>query len=376
MTWGIQAISHLPNYVKLERELSRLLEAGVQGNVFPGATAAITWRRGGAGKSLVAAAGQLGEECEPVKTDSLFDLASITKPVVAMTALRMEEAGRIDLRAEAAMCLPDIRGSCLGNVSIAALLEHRGGIGTWGGLYLDAPTPHGSAGARRWIIGEAARRPADEPGPLYSDLGYILAGEALARQTSTSLDMAVRRWVTEPLGIAKGLFFAGEPSKRSRLRRAAASEYCTWRGRIVRGEPHDENCAALGGVAGHAGLFGEAESLASFGLTMLDVLSGQSDFLSEDTLRSALRPRGDNCPLRFGWDTVSETSSAGCHVSSESFGHLGFTGTSIWCDPSRHVCVVLLTNRVHPSRANERIRCFRPAFHDSVFRTFDKVVGS
>ena len=188
----------------------------------------------------------------------------------------------------------------------------------------------------------------------------------------TPLEEAVRQWVTSPLHIADALFFAGEPGHASLLKRSAPTERCDWRGRVVRGEVGDENCAALGGVSGHAGLFGTAESTARFGVEMLDVHQGRSDFLPHKAFMDSLSDPGDGSTLRMGWDTRSKTgSSGGQRMSERAFGHLGFTGTSLWCDPDRDVVIVLLTNRVHPSRANEKIRGFRPAFHDGVLAAHD-----
>jgi CubicO group peptidase (beta-lactamase class C family) len=131
---------------------------------------------------------------------------------------------------------------------------------------------------------------------------------------------------------------------------------------------HDENCFVFGGVAGHAGLFGQADAVLDFGLALLDALEGRSRWLDQGLLRWALRPLVGGGHV-VGWDSKSaEGSSAGSLFSSRSFGHLGFTGTSIWCDPARALCVVLLTNRVHPTRENIKIRAYRPRFHDAVVK--------
>jgi CubicO group peptidase (beta-lactamase class C family) len=180
--------------------------------------------------------------------------------------------------------------------------------------------------------------------------------------------------VTEPLGIEAELFYAGAlPAERRAmfLKKVAPTERCEWRGKIVRGEVHDENCAALGGVAGHAGLFGTAHALAKLGRTILDVLGGKSDFLPKKLMVEALAARDGSGTHRLGWDTKSAESAGGKRLSGSAFGHLGFTGTSLWCDPGRDAVVVLLTNRIHPSRANEKIKGFRPAFHDGVLAAYD-----
>jgi CubicO group peptidase (beta-lactamase class C family) len=182
--------------------------------------------------------------------------------------------------------------------------------------------------------------------------------------------------VTDPLAISREVYYpaALPPDRRAQvIRDAAPTEYCEWRGRLVRGEVHDENSAAFGGVSGNAGLFGSARGVAVFGRACLDALLGRGDFLPKDMMERALASRGDSSTMRLGWDMKSsKDSSAGRRMSDRAFGHLGFTGTSLWCDPERDLVIVLLTNRVHPSRANERIKGFRPGFHDGIIAALGK----
>ena len=353
----------------------RLLRAGATTNVFPGASACIAYREGDKRVYVSAAAGLLEPGGDAVTCGTLYDLASLTKPVTAITALRMATAGKAELDDPIGHALSDLRGSPAETVNLRTLLSHRSGLEAWGGFYLDVPHEPGSGAARRWIVSEASRRVSDSSAArrcVYSDLGYIIAGELLSRINKTPLDQAVREWVTSPLSLTDTLFFAGETKHSSLLKRSAPTERCDWRGRVVRGEVQDENCAALGGVSGHAGMFGTAESFARFGAEMLEVHEGTSDFLPQQALSESLCDPGDGATWRMGWDTRSETgSSGGQRMISRAFGHLGFTGTSLWCDPDRDVAIVLLTNRVHPSRANEKIRGFRPAFHDGVLAAYD-----
>jgi CubicO group peptidase (beta-lactamase class C family) len=255
-------------------------------------------------------------------------------------------------------------------------------VAAWGGLYLDVPHELGSAAARRWIFSEAARR-ADE-GPagrqVYSDLGYIVAAEIVTRATGKDLASHLAREIIEPLALHPlDLAYpsALSPDQQRELqRRVAPTERDEWRGRMVRGEVHDENCAALGGIGAHAGLFGTAHGVGLFGRAVLDALLGRpttpagepggTSILLRETIAAALAPRPGGSH-RLGWDGKSAAdSSAGRRTSPQTFGHLGFTGTSIWCDPTADVVIVLLSNRVCPSRANEKIKGFRPAFHDAV----------
>jgi CubicO group peptidase (beta-lactamase class C family) len=363
---------------RVEAEASRLMDAGVAGQAFPGGVACVSWREGEELVYVDVASGRLRAGEPEVKAGTPYDLASITKPIVAMTALRLVAAGKLALETRTDTVVSDVRGGVGGTATLEALLKHRAGLAAWGGLYLDVPHDAGSAAARRWILSEASRRPAEleVQGAIYSDLGYLIAGEVIARIAGDKLDKVVARAVTDPLGISRDLYYPGAlaPDRRAQVvREAAPTEYCEWRGRLIRGEVHDENCAAFGGVAGNAGMFGTARGVAVFGRACLDSLLGRSDFLDQQLLERALAPHPDGGTLRLGWDTKSQRdSSAGRRMSDRAFGHLGFTGTSVWCDPERDLVIVLLTNRVHPSRANERIKGFRPGFHDGIISALGK----
>lgn len=369
-----------PRRDRVRAEAERLLRSGVTGNVFPGAVAAISWRPSGSGAPdlVEACAGVREPGGKPVAEDTPYDLASLTKPVVATCALRLVGRGALALDTRAEQLLPDTRGTVGGAATLEALLSHRSGLAAWGGLYLDVPHEPGTPAARRWIVGEASRR-ADEghaPRTLYSDLGYILVGEMVTRAAGADLAEVVRAEVGTPLGLKEAALFypsALSPERRADLlKRVAATERDEWRGRLVRGEVHDENCFALGGMSGHAGLFGIARAVAIFGRAVLDAKLGRSStFLRPDLVQQALTPRPGGSH-RLGWDgKAAENSAAGRRTSPQTFGHLGFTGTSIFCDPEHDLVIVLLTNRVCPSRANEKIKGFRPAFHDGVVALFD-----
>jgi CubicO group peptidase (beta-lactamase class C family) len=351
------------------------MDAGVAGQAFPGGVACVSWREGEEVVYVDVAAGRLRAGEPEVKAGTPYDLASITKPIVAMTALRLVAADKLSLDTRTDTVVSDVRGGVGGAATLETLLTHRAGLAAWGGLYLDVPHDAGSAAAR---LSEASRRPAEGEvrGAIYSDLGYLIAGEVIARIAGDKLDKVVAKAVTDPLGISRDVYYSAAlaPDRRAQVvREAAPTEYCEWRGRLIRGEVHDENCAAFGGVAGNAGIFGTARGVAVFGRACLDSLLGRSDFLSQALMERALAPHEDGSTLRLGWDTKSpKDSSAGRRMSDSAFGHLGFTGTSMWCDPERDLAIVLLTNRVHPSRANERIKGFRPGFHDGIISALGK----
>lgn len=317
-----------------------------------------------------ACAGVLEPGGAAVELDTPYDLASLTKPVVAIAALRLAQRGLIDFGQPVSHYLPELAASPAGGANLEVLLSHRAGLSAWGSLFRDVPEQLVGAARRAHMLLDAASRMAPEPravGSVYSDLGYLIAGAALERAAGERLDALVSREVSEPLGIEDQLFYAAslsEPARAALIARVAPTEQCSYRGRVVRGEVHDENCYAYGGIAGHAGLFGTATAVLRFGLEMLRVLAGRSDFLERARLDWALAPRPGGGHV-VGWDTKSrEGSSAGQRFSERAFGHLGFTGTSIWCDPARERCAVLLSNRVHPTRDNIAIRQLRPKFHD------------
>ncbi len=339
----------------------------------------MSWRtQGGELEWVEACAGTTGGPgAKPVTELTPYDMASLTKPLVASIALRLVERGTLSLAARADSLLPDARGTPAAPATLEQLLTHRSGLAAWGGFYLDVPHEPGSAAARRWILSEACKRPNDGPkgAALYSDLGYMLAGEMIGRAVQRPLDQLLKLEIVHPLGIPEDhMMYAGALSidRRAELsRRCAATERDDWRGKLLRGEVHDENCAALGGVSGHAGVFATARAMATFARAFLDSRDTKGNFLSSTTVAHALeeRPLGT---YRLGWDGKSaEKSAAGKRMSPVSFGHLGFTGTSVYCDPIRDAVIVLLTNRVCPSRANEKIKFFRPAFHDGMIATLD-----
>lgn len=354
-------------------ELQQLLHEGVHAGVFPGAVAALGFRNGAA-RRVTACAGSLVPGGALTDLDTFYDLASLTKSFVAVSALRLAQSERIDLHVPVSRWLPELSGTLGGESTLARLLSHRAGLSPWGGLFKEAKEPPGSAQTRAFMLREAATR-AGEPGvdgtSVYSDLGYMVAGEAIARAADLPLDEVVRTEVTEPLGIAHEVFYAARvpgPVSEAFAAQVAPTEYCSFRKRVVVGEVHDENCYAFGGVAGHAGLFGRADAVLDFGMALLDAYAGRSRWLDQALLRWALRPLPGGGYV-VGFDTKSrEGSSAGSLFSSRAFGHLGFTGTSIWCDPARELCAVLLSNRVHPTRDNIKIRAYRPEFHDRVVR--------
>jgi CubicO group peptidase (beta-lactamase class C family) len=212
-----------------------------------------------------------------------------------------------------------------------------------------------------------------EPGKQieYSDLGFILLGQIVERLTGDPLDENAGDIFTR-LGMKDSRF---NPAKNLRSRIAPTEDNESYRYRIIQGEVHDENAWALGGVAGHAGLFSTAGDIAEFAQMILNGgIYAHHRILRRSTINqfTARETVGDSARA-LGWDVPVQPSSSGQYFSAKSFGHTGFTGTSLWIDPARNLFVILLTNRVNPTRENEKIRQVRPAVHDAVFESLGLV---
>ncbi len=343
-------------------ELDRLLDEAVAARAFPGGVVAVGHR---ARLAHLRPFGKLSYDAEApaVQLDTLYDLASLTKVVVTTTmAMILVDEGRLDLDKRVRDFLPRFSGGAKERVSVRHLLTHSSGLDWWAPLHKELQGP--AAYVERIQSLDLVYEPGSKS--LYSDLGVILLGEILERVAGEPLESFARRRLFEPLGLRSTLFRPG-PELRPRI---APTEEDPWRGRLLRGEVHDENAFALGGVAPHAGLFGTALDLARFAQLLLSGgVFEHRRLVSRATLDSFTRRAGiPESSRALGWDTKSENSSAGTLFSDSSFGHTGFTGTSLWIDPERGLFVVLLTNRVHPTRENQAIRQVRPAVADAVVR--------
>ena len=345
------------------RAVDRVVDAAILQRSFPGAVVAVG--RDGALVHLKAYGRLSYDSAAPaVRSDTVYDLASLTKVVATTTmAMILVDEGRIDIDRPVAAFVPAFSGDGKEAVTVRQLLTHSSGIAWWAPLYKELKDKDA-------YVSRIAGMPlAYPPGSqsVYSDLGEILLGEVLERAAGEPIDRFVRRRVFDPLGMAATGFNPGPEL----LPRIAPTEQDAWRGRLLRGEVHDENAFALGGVAPHAGLFGTAPDLARFAQMLL--WGGVYDhhrLVSRDVVeRFTHRADVPGSSWALGWDTPSgESSSAGSLLSRRSFGHTGFTGTSLWIDPERRLFVILLTNRVHPNRENNAIREVRAAVADAVAR--------
>jgi beta-N-acetylhexosaminidase len=341
-----------------------VLDRAVADRAFPGGVLAVGLR----GEIQVHAFGhQTYEATSPAVTpDTIYDAASLTKAVVTTTLVAMQvEAGRIALDLPVARYIPEWNAGpnpeWRKSVTIRQLLTHSSGLPAHKDYFL---TIH----SEREAIANICIEPLEyEPGTktVYSDLGFILLGEILARVTGRALDQLARDRIFGPLGMTNTLF---NPPKVLGARIAPTEDDTAFRKRLLRGEVHDENAFAIGGVAGHAGMFATAPDLAAFCQMLLNGgIYAHQRLLSRATLNQFLAPQALAANARtLGWMVPTADSTSGRYFSPRSFGHLGFTGTSMWIDPDRQLFVILLTNRVYPTRANDKIAAVRPAVHDAV----------
>jgi serine-type D-Ala-D-Ala carboxypeptidase len=370
------------------------LENAIAGGVFPGAVALVAQR------GRIVALEHLGHrslipEPMPVAEDTIFDLASLTKPLATtLCIMKLADQGRILLDQTLAETIPGGDLGDKGKLTLRLLLSHSAGLTDWKPFYeklMNHPPESRKRVLRRWIIEEPF---AYEPGKgnVYSDLGFMLLEWVIEEQTSQTLSRYAHEQFYGPLGL-KRTFFRGAEGAGNPLGAPfpgggkgtsvvdgigsgyskgefAATEDCPWRKRLLQGEVHDDNAWALGGCSGHAGLFSTAEEVYILADMLREHFYGvRTDVFKPQTVREFFRRqdmvKGSDWAL--GWDTrAPEGSSAGKYFSRDSVGHTGFTGTSLWMDLEKDVIAILLTNRVHPKRDDDRMKRFRPVFHDAV----------
>jgi CubicO group peptidase (beta-lactamase class C family) len=317
---------------------------------------------------------QIEPDVLPASVDTVYDVASLTKAVVtSVLAMRAVGDGTISLESPVATYLPEFQGDGKATVTVRHLLCHASGLPAHRPYYQHI----GGPSARSAIALAAAREPLEgAPGvrSVYTDLGFILLGWILERVMAERLDMQFGRAV-EPLGLsATGFVDLEGGDARARLLakgNVAPTERCPIRGRLLIAEVHDQNAFAMGGVAGHAGLFSNARDLGTIAAALLAAWRGEGgdSIVERDVIREFWRPAGiAGSTWRLGWDgPAAHESQGGKRLSREAVGHLGFTGCSLWIEPPSGRVVVLLSNRVHPTLQPDdpRFRVFRPAVQDA-----------
>ena len=355
--------------------IGSLLQEGLREGVYPGAV--LLAARGGEVRVFVAVGRRaLVPDPLPMTKETLFDLASLTKPLATTLAMmKLADEGKVSLDTPLKALLPSGVPEDKQGITPRLLLGHAAGFEAWRPFYREltdvAPRDRKAVMRKRLLSAPLAYSPGTKV--LYSDLGFMLLEWVIELTSGTDLAGFLKTWFYGPLSLEMGLF-RSHPPARSMRDRFAATEDCPWRKQVIQGMVHDDNAYVLGGYSGHAGLFGTAEAVYVLANLLGELWRGdRGDYLRPQTVRTffARQDRVDKSTWALGWDTPSPmNSSAGGYFSETSVGHLGFTGTSLWMDLKQDVIVVFLSNRVHPTRMNEKIRAFRPVLHDRVMGAF------
>ena len=341
------------------------------------------------------------------RTGTMYDIASLTKPLATATLIMLlTNEGRLDPAHTLGEFFPTI-DEAKKRITIFDLMNHKSGLPAWRPYYRELPSALvGTPEGRRHIVDACLNEPLEHaPGEttLYSDLGYIILGEIIEKAGDAPLDRLFAQRIAAPLALTDTFFVHNKgddirtTSRRtdttaaqhvpvrtpalhnkttgSQQRRFAATEDCPWRGRVIHGEVHDQNTYAMGGVAGPAGLFSTGDNIHLFITAFMRGFAGNEGLVPRATLErffplegALITPPSPGTHVG-GWDTPStERSAAGHYASRNSIGHLAYTGCSIWIDQKQDFWVILLTNRIHPSTTNEKIKAFRPHIHDVIYK--------
>lgn len=366
------------SFETVEREMN----AAVVRRVFPGAVLLV---REGTRTFYHRAFGHrsLEPEVTQMSEDMIFDLSSLTKAFATSVAMMlMVKDGKIGLEDRVTRFFHNFGVHGKTHITFRHLLAHSSGLPAWKPYYKSLLQIEGrinflgSHGAKAYVYQELQRERLDgQPGKqaVYSDLGFILLGAAIEEVSGMTLDRFCHDRIFRPLGLRTTGFVDLSLLRARRVQPVtemiAPTERCPWRKKILCGEVHDDNAYAMGGVAGHAGLFASAKDLDALLGRLKDCYRGDSQMIPQRIVREFWR-RDEMVPGStwcLGWDTPSPVgSSAGTHFSPHSVGHLGFSGTSVWLDLEHDRHVILLSNRIHPSRDNEQIKAFRPFIHDVI----------
>jgi len=365
----------------LEEAIHTILNSARKKKIFPGAAVGISGTFSGRREEVILTCGyaSLVPAMVSMNENVFFDLASLSKPLATTLAVLCLVKEKKILMDEPLSSL--LQKKTEKEITLRDLLGHASGLPPHREYYKELVRyPHAARKdiMTEWILKEELQfKPGSQT--LYSDLGYILLGRIVEIQSRQSLDRFVADKVMKPLGLEYTIFYIPLNDKRNQEltkdRLFVATEKCPWRHKVLCGEVHDDNCHALGGVAGHAGLFGDVGSVLRLTTFILDMWLGDAvhpNINNEDLHGCMARQKIDGSNTwGLGFDTPSEKgSSGGRYLSATSAGHLGFTGTSFWIDREKKLVIVLLTNRVHPRRDNEVIKGFRPLFHDTVVKNY------
>ncbi len=364
---------------RMDQILTVLLKQGVVTDVFPGAVAVVSRGKGSQRRRSFACAGIMDKSFpdEKINLESVFDLASLTKALAtSLIVYSLINENKLKITDKLEIFFGEMLPDDKREIPISLLLSHAAGLISYE-PYFASCEPIASVENKEKLLKSILSQPlAYRPGSscVYSDFGFILLGVIIEKVTGESLEYNFEKYITQPARLSRDIFYLPTEKKLPDRHIFAATEDCPWRGKVMRAEVHDEHCWLMGGLSGHAGLFGRAR-----GVTMLceqifdEWLQQGKKYAWSSMLQQGLQRQHKEHTWCLGFDTPSTgISSGGKYIVPESVGHLGYTGTSFWIDPSRELVMVLLTNRVHPSRENTKIREFRPCFHNSVIKAIDR----
>jgi len=353
-------------------KLKLLLENGLSEGVYPGAVLLVAQQ----GKRVFfRAAGHavLTPHTVPMKKETIFDLASLTKPLgTTLAMMKLVEEEKVKLDEPISHILGGVVPTDKQAITPRLLLSHASGLPDWEPFFSrldDIPPDERKKTVRDWILKiPLTGTPGHET--RYSDLGFMLLEWIVEKRSGLLLNRFLEGQFYGPLGLKHTFFYDRQTQTPFGHEEFAATESCPWRKIILQGMVHDENAYAMGGYSGHAGLFGTARDVWEMAHFLVATYLGErQDLLSSETVRTFFTQQENpkNTTWALGWDTPSrKNSTAGHYFSEKSVGHLGFTGTSLWMDLEKRVVVIFFTNRLHPTRENEKIRAFRPRLHDQV----------
>jgi CubicO group peptidase (beta-lactamase class C family) len=392
-------VSYAPAFAKVRE----LLAQGVEQGVFPGAVLLV----GKKGEVVFQeAVGVLSNEdpdsVMPTRLETVFDIASLTQPVVTASLMMMLiDSGKLKLSDKVTRYVPGFGVFGKSEITIRDLLDHSSGLIHWHPFYedivaLSASSRMGilaSSTAKDYVYQQISRMGLrNKPGSkqIFSDIGFILLGQIVERLVGAPLNKVAHKLLFHPLGMTSSSFIDLPLLKRGALEAVpdmiAPTENCSWRKRILTAEVHDDNAWAMGGISGHAGCFSTAQDLHLFASSLLAAYVGQESLVSQRTVRDFFYPwinssfeqsqfedsvrqqsTKEGHHWRLGWEGPNtDNGMSGAGLSPFAVGHSGFTGCSLWLEPEAGIDIVLMTNRVHPSRNNKKILEYRPALYAAV----------
>lgn len=349
-------------------DVDRVINEAIEDEAFPGAVVLI-WKDGKTIYEKAFGYYTYDKSSLKIKTNTIYDLASLTKVVATTTAAMIcYDRNLFSLDDKVANYIPEFGVNGKENITLLNLLIHNSGLTAWRKFYekdlsADEVLNEIYSSELEYIPGEKM---------VYSDLGIITLGKIIEKVTGKSLDVFCNDEIFKPLEM-NSTFYNPDDSLKIYCAPTEIDHY--WRMKSLQGEVHDETSAMLNGVAGHAGLFSTASDISK----LMSVLMNKGklndkQFIQQNTIEYFTKRYSEASSRAIGWDTRSETgSSSGSYFSPNSFGHTGYTGTSIWADPERNLFVVLLTNRVYPTRENTKIQKVRPQLHDAIIESLEVI---